>query len=565
MARSHVFATLPASHRQRLIKSGIVRDSLLDALFALLEIQRGEQIVERNPKTPVSRGFVPLPFLKLLCFKGDVVFVLISTRVSHLPELLDLVFRQFAHARVADQAVLLRADLLDELVPDRRFGMLPLEKVVRRGRDGTVVHGRKPVARDGTQRLHHAFSARDVQQHEQPQPRHLPAVLAQKDGGRLRRFQRLEWNNHVTKRRSLWAIGQNRARFGDAKGFQSSRIREILAKNDASVNHWAHTHSAQTLFAVGAVRPGDRIGQSPPPTAFSEVFMPVRPGATIAVLALSVLAFAAAAPAAVTPDDSVTPNGNDQVYTERYHVECDFDSAVAWCKDAVSREDFAEAQYAYEKAGDAATQGLNVFSATERQEFENRLADLRKLISQRKVNEMSTPDGAGRLQAAERRWRNALGNDTFETARIKRQRTVADLIKKARGLTDNAQYEEAKRVIKQILALDPRNDYGIGVLPLLDDRVVTFEQRTFRERFDTKRVGIQRFAPEAHLASSADWLIIPLAVVLPVVWGRFRARTRCRVSRGLCLACGYDLRATPRRCPECGMVPAGIRNGCRGP
>jgi hypothetical protein len=58
------------------------------------------------------------------------------------------------------------------------------------------------------------------------------------------------------------------------------------------------------------------------------------------------------------------------------------------------------------------------------------------------------------------------------------------------------------------------------------------------------------------------WSVAVAAAVLPWMWVRRRRAEIRKLRSGLCRRCGYDLRATPGRCPECGeSVASDAGNG----
>ena len=69
--------------------------------------------------------------------------------------------------------------------------------------------------------------------------------------------------------------------------------------------------------------------------------------------------------------------------------------------------------------------------------------------------------------------------------------------------------------------------------------------------------GTDLGAPATTTVAAPLWAPVAASSLPPLAWLARRLRRARLSSRGLCESCGYDLRASPERCPECGKAVKG--------
>ncbi|MDB5323725.1 MAG: hypothetical protein JWN40_5356 [Phycisphaerales bacterium] len=76
--------------------------------------------------------------------------------------------------------------------------------------------------------------------------------------------------------------------------------------------------------------------------------------------------------------------------------------------------------------------------------------------------------------------------------------------------------------------------------------------------FQSYHSGLSTSFSDSHhdVDTMPAWLPVALFAIPPALFVRRRIRARRRAQTGHCRRCGYDLRATPDRCPECGTLTA---------
>lgn len=99
--------------------------------------------------------------------------------------------------------------------------------------------------------------------------------------------------------------------------------------------------------------------------------------------------------------------------------------------------------------------------------------------------------------------------------------------------------------------LDGRTDGGAANIPQAAEGVQASRAYTAGIRQLKSMLATHSTPPVEHSVHLA--FLLATTLILPATWLLLIARTRRRARSGRCVACGYDLRASPTRCPECGL------------
>ena len=121
--------------------------------------------------------------------------------------------------------------------------------------------------------------------------------------------------------------------------------------------------------------------------------------------------------------------------------------------------------------------------------------------------------------------------------------TIFNLIAEVRGQKDAEDY-----------LAKPKAWYALRKAAMTDPSGPTFTDYRTGFGFGSAKAS-DPLAPPIRLYAIPLWTFavssgVPLAIVVAI-----RARQKRRRATGQCANCGYDLRGSPDRCPECGTVP----------
>jgi Flp pilus assembly secretin CpaC len=168
----------------------------------------------------------------------------------------------------------------------------------------------------------------------------------------------------------------------------------------------------------------------------------------------------------------------NQIQVEIQDIQFRFGTAIRDARAAIASDDFATAQRRLEDARVARSIDPGVFPEAQLREMDSTIAQVDQQLKDEKLAYEQKTAQAAQTQIEETERVRA------EQQREQRDRTVENLIHLSEQDIDAKNYGAALGVLDQILVLDPKNEYALGVRQFVQNEAIIQEQRKYRETYD---------------------------------------------------------------------------------
>ncbi len=199
-------------------------------------------------------------------------------------------------------------------------------------------------------------------------------------------------------------------------------------------------------------------------------------------------------------------------------IRFSFNAAVEEATLAKTQGDFVAANRAVLKAQAARDSDPLIFTAEELNQFDSTVRSLRTDVSTAEAAAADASAVSKRQEAINRQ------NTAMQAQEKQKQETIAALTKQARQLTTQGRYADALKIIDQIISIDPKNDYAVGVRQLVLDRKSFQDQRRIAEKLERSTTDILSAADEARVP-------IPDLLTYPEDWPDLTAMRDATLAR----------------------------------
>jgi type II secretory pathway component GspD/PulD (secretin) len=177
-------------------------------------------------------------------------------------------------------------------------------------------------------------------------------------------------------------------------------------------------------------------------------------------------------------------------------IQYKFSTAIDQAHRDTEASSFAPAENDISNAQAARDEDPTIFNTDDLNQMDSQIQQATLALRRARADYDRSQARENAQNAAEQEYR------TEQLEQSRRNKEISAYIRLSRAQIEQQNYAAALGVIDQILAIDPQNDYALGIRQFVEDKAIIQQQRHYREEFDSNLARSLNMADEAQVPYS---------------------------------------------------------------